>query len=122
MQQLVMTDLFQQEQFNPANDNRKPVNEWEEKFLTFHKENPQIYTLVVHFAKEAIAAGFKHYGMQQIIGRVRWHTGVETRDEAGFKINNNFLPYYSRMFHRDYPQYAGFFRTRKVKQENRSHG
>lgn len=88
-----------------SNDNKA-------RFDEFHAENPHVYELVKHYAKQAIQSGHKHYGMKSIMERVRWHTSIETNDT--FKINNNHSPYYARMFMDDYPQHAGFFHTRKA--------
>ena len=89
-----------------ANDNQAA---WQE----FHDANPGVYSLVERFTKQAIDAGYKHYGMMSILQRVRWHTMIET-DGDSFKINNNHAPYYARHFMQENPQYDGFFRTRKV--------
>ena len=32
-----------------------------------------------------------------------------------FKINNNWFPFYSRLFEHDHPNYRGFFRLRTLK-------
>ena len=88
----------------PANDNFT-------RFKDFHEANPHVYELIKRFTMEAIAAGFKHYGIQSIAERVRWHTAIETEGEA-LKLNNNHTAYYARMFMDDYPDHEGFFRTR----------
>ena len=88
-----------------ANDNKS-------KFEEFHQKNPLVYELVKLYSKQAIDAGHKHYGIQSIFERIRWHTGVETQGDS-FKMNNNFTSFYSRMFMDDFPQHEGFFRTRK---------
>ena len=89
-----------------ANDN---FTKWSE----FHESNPAIHDLIKHVAMIAIKSGRKHYGMQSVIERVRWHTTVET-DNSPYKINNNHCAYYTQLFNEDFPQHAGFFRTRNM--------
>ena len=83
----------------------------------FHQENPQIYRLVEHFANEVIARGYKHYSINSIFERIRWHSQVETRD-LDFKLSNSHRPYYARHFMNQNPQHDGFFRTRPVANDN----
>ena len=90
--------------FNAANDN-------EAKFEDFHTKNPHVYELVKHFTKQVINAGHKHYGIQTILERIRWHTMVENSGDP-FKVNNNHGRYYARKFMEDHPEHEGFFRTR----------
>ena len=97
--------------FEASNDNHQTA--WEAKFNAFHAENPHIYELVKKFTFEVIATGRKHYGMTSIINRIRWYTMVETTGDR-FKINNNFYPYYARLFMREHPEHSGFFRTRAL--------
>lgn len=89
------------------------ANDNEAAWRDFHEANPNVYRLIDRFTKQAINAGFKHYGMMSIIQRVRWHTQIETDDQS-FKINNNHAPYYARHFMEQNPEHKGFFRTRRV--------
>ena len=82
-----------------ANDNQAA---WQE----FHDANPGVYSLVEHFTKQVIDAGFKHYGMMSIPQRVRWHTSIETEGDT-YRINNNHTPYYAR-HHADEPAVRQF--------------
>jgi hypothetical protein len=45
-------------------------------------------------------------------GALRWETAIDTRSDDGFKINNNFRAFYSRLFEEDFPQHRGRFRMR----------
>jgi len=82
-------------------------------FEEFHKENPHVYEVFKRFTFEAIGAGRNRFGAWMIWNRMRWYTTIETRGEA-FKLNNNHIAYYARMFMADFPQHDGLFRTRKV--------
>ena len=79
----------------------------------YHKQNPKVYELFERFTFEVIDAGFKHYSAMAIIQQIRWHTDVVTRGD-NFKINNNHVPYYSRLFAHNHPQHADFFRFRSA--------
>ena len=46
--------------------------------------------------------------------RVRWETGIETKGDE-YKVNNNYISAYARMFERVYPEHQGFFRKRSSK-------
>ena len=106
-------DLGDQWSLNADNDNRPPLNKWEAKWRQFHAENPGVYELVKRFAYEAIAKDRNHYSIMTVIQRIRWHTEIETTGDT-FKINNNFAPYYARLFHADHPKHDGFFKTRML--------
>ena len=80
------------------------------KFDQYDNDNPHIYELFKRFAFEAIDSGREYFSAEAIINRVRWETMMSGNDE--YKINNNYKPFYSRKFMKEYPQYGKFFRTR----------
>jgi len=82
-----------------------------DEFKKFHQENPQIYKLFVKFTHLAIGKGHNRLSSEMIINRIRWETEVETNDPC-YKINNDYKPFYSRMFMAEYSQYNNFFNTR----------
>lgn len=86
-----------------------------EKFLRFHIKYPQVYRLFEKFAMQLISKGHKTLGSKMIIERIRWEVATESMDEDGFKINNNYTCYYSRLFMKNNPQYADCFETREIK-------
>lgn len=94
-----------------ANDNNP--NQWKAKFEQFHAANPLVYELVKKYTLDVIATGRDTFSMTSIFERIRWYTDIETTGED-FKINQNFIPYYSRMFMSDHPQHEGFFRIRAL--------
>lgn len=82
-------------------------------FKKYHKENPHIWKAFKKFARQAkYEKGFKHYSSYGIFEIMRWHTGITGTGE--FKINNNFRPDYARKMMKKYPEFRGFFRTRKL--------
>ena len=83
----------------------------------WHKLNPHVYELFKRFTLDVIRRGRKQYSSKAIVERIRWHTEVETVGEE-FKMNNNYAPYYARLFMKEYPEHANFFRTRSLHSEN----
>jgi hypothetical protein len=91
------------------------LNKQEKKFNAFILKNPQIWTLFVHYTFEAIKQGHKHISSDMILHRIRWETSVMTVGSK-FKISNDTSPYFARKFHKEYPVYNGFYRTKKISQ------
>ncbi len=83
-----------------------------EKFMIYHKANPQVFRLFKRFSNELKSSGRDYYGAKSIAERIRWHTGVETKGEE-FKLGNNHISCYSRLLMIEDPSFIGFFRTRK---------
>jgi hypothetical protein len=82
------------------------------KFLTWHKQNPDIWQSFEKVALELIDEGIKHYGANAIIEIVRYK--LRKAKTNGFKCNNNFAPFYSRIFAFKHKQYANFFEFREL--------
>lgn len=85
-----------------------------ERFERYHRENPEVYELFKQFTFEAIKAGHKHIGPNIIFARIRWETSIRTTGSR-YKVDEKYLPWYSRMFMADHPEYDGFFRTRRIR-------
>jgi hypothetical protein len=83
-----------------------------ERFKTFHASNPEVWRLFQKFAFDIMARGLDSYSAYAIVERIRWHVSVETRGDS-VKINNDFRPYYARMFVAKFPEHAGLFATRR---------
>jgi hypothetical protein len=98
--------------FAPALAHRTAL---EERFEKYHAENPQVYELFKKFTLYAINCGRKHFSADVVAHRIRWETSITTVDADGLKINNDYVSGYARMFEKEFPQYAGFFRRRKSK-------
>lgn len=81
------------------------------QFEKFHENNPAIYEMFWRFAHEVIDRGYKKYSADAIMHRVRWETNIVT-DSNQFKINNNHVAFYARLFMKDNPAHAAFFETR----------
>jgi len=65
-------------------------------FSRFHEENPSIFHQVVRYADQQKQKR-KRYSIEIIINVIRFWTDLKTVGEP-FKINNNYKPYYARMY------------------------
>lgn len=85
-------------------------------FVKFHKANPQVFELWCKFSNMLIARQ-KMISTNLVINRIRWEIYFEsnTRDEDEFKINNNFCPWYGRLWIKKYPQHADKIRFREIR-------
>lgn len=85
-------------------------------FAQYHHDNPQVYALIIKYAREIRAAGHQHYSIRAILHRIRWHVDVVTKDPDGFKISNCYSRDYAIKLMLEYPiEFAGFFRLRTKK-------
>lgn len=80
-------------------------------FWSYHLDNPHIWKAFENFTLKTIEKGFKHYSAKGIFEIIRWHSGVKANKDP-YKVNNNYTAHYARKFMEEYPQHAGFFRTR----------
>jgi len=84
----------------------------------YHNNHPEVWNLFVRFSGEVISKGYSNYSVNAIFERIRWEMDVGGNGKSEFKINNNYRPLYARRFMRLYPDYDGFFRTRKQTSED----
>jgi hypothetical protein len=94
-------------------------NRIEPKFWKFHAENPLIYEYFCRFTMEAIRAGHEKLSADMIMHRVRWETSVVTREDhrfdgQHFRISNDYVSYYARLWIRDHPEWPNFFMLRTL--------
>ena len=87
-----------------------------EKWWAWHKENPHVYELFERFTMDAIRRGHRRLSAWLIVNRIRWETMVETTGED-FKISNDFIAYYARLFMALHPEYDGFFKTKQLRRD-----
>ncbi len=87
-----------------------------QEFWAFHKANPSVYKEFEKYTNVAIDRGAKHLSHWLVIGRIRYETAIETND-PDYKINNNYIAFYARLFMALNPQHDGFFKTKLTKQE-----
>ena len=94
--------------------NPKPTITLKQKWWKWHKENPHVYELFERFTREALGRGHLRLSAWLIINRVRWETSIVTTG-GDFKISNDYIAFYSRLFMAENPQYNGFFQIKEMK-------
>ena len=82
-----------------------------EKFERFHEMNPHVYRVLVTKAREWNAAGHGKLGMSLLFGMVRWVLALETKGDP-HRINDHYVPYYSRLIQFREADLRGIFDTR----------
>jgi len=80
----------------------------------WHKQNPHVYEMFKKFTFHAIERGHKHSSAWLVINRIRWETSIETKGND-FKISNDYIAFYARLFMVEHPKYDGFFRIKEMK-------
>lgn len=88
-------------------------SELKAKWWRWHKENPHVYDLFKRFSLQAINKGHKRLSAWLIVNRIRWETSIETTG-SDFKISNDFIAFYARLFMHEHPEYVGFFLTKQM--------
>jgi len=80
----------------------------------FHQAHPEVWSMFVRFTRDRISRGFQTYSSDAIFHRIRWETAKPSYEKGTeFKLNDHYTAFYARRFMRLYPEYEGFFRTRK---------
>ncbi len=82
-------------------------------FRKFHRENPEVYRELRALALELLDRGRRRYGMKGLFEIVRWRRALRVSDDDGFKLNNNFTAFFSRILMHNEPTLAGFFALRE---------
>lgn len=84
-----------------------------QRWWIWHKNNPRFYALFKKFTFQAIDKGHEKLSAWLIANRIRWETMIVTTGDD-FKISNDFIALYARLFMHDYPEYKGFFRIKRM--------
>lgn len=112
-QQNATSDIKARVQRNAGKEEKPDISS---AFLAYHQRNPQVYRAFEKLVLDAIAGAeargraITRMGAQMVVERLRWETLV-TGDDA-YKINNNYGPYYARLFMSRHAKHAELFRTR----------
>ena len=85
----------------------------QEKFDTFNKENPIVYSLFKQQALKAINKGRKKISAKQLIEFIRWNIQFQVTKED-FKINNSFTSRYARKFVEEFEDHKDVFEFRTL--------
>tara|TARA_R110000764_G_scaffold72464_1_gene148597 strand:+ start:1507 stop:1755 length:249 start_codon:yes stop_codon:yes gene_type:complete len=80
--------------------------EIKERFEVFHRSDKEVYELYKRYALFRCELGNK------VVSKLLFEI---IREEHGKTLDNDFTPYYSRRFCRDFPEYKHLFKFRKLK-------
>ncbi len=83
------------------------------RWAKYHQENPLIWEYFQKFSFEAIAKGRNKVSHWLIINRIRWEVYVVTTGEE-FKISNNHIAFYARLWRETYPQHKSLFNVKNM--------
>ena len=89
----------------------------QEQWAASKEQHPEILPELARIAKELQAMGKQRYSINGLFEILRWETRHTTGDH-GLKINNNHRAFASRDLMEQYPELAGFFKTRVQKPRN----
>ena len=84
------------------------------KWLKWHRLNPEFYRLFEKYSLQALSNGHLNLSGWLIANRVRWESSIVTRGND-YKISNDFIALFTRLFMINNPQYIGFFKTKPMK-------
>ena len=85
-----------------------------DKFIGFHKDNPDVFELFYEKTMKVKETGRSSYSAWVIANLIRWEIDSTNTDDE-FKINNNFIGLYARLLMSRVPELKGFFNIRKTK-------
>jgi hypothetical protein len=84
------------------------------EWIKWHFKNPQFFEYFEGFTFNAIDKGHDRLSGWLIVNRVRWETMIVTKGND-YKIKNDYIALFSRLFMVRHPDYVGFFRTKTMK-------
>jgi hypothetical protein len=87
-----------------------------QEWWKWHKLNPNVYELFKKFTFEAIDKGHTRFSHWLVMNRIRWETSIDTVGDE-FKIRNDFIAYYARLFMHEFPEHNEIFAIKKMKED-----
>jgi hypothetical protein len=81
-------------------------------FLKYNEKNPHLLEQFLDSALEKKAAGREAFSAGELIGETRWGDTETDRGTDRFKINDKWVPWYSRLAQMLEPDLVGFFEIR----------
>jgi hypothetical protein len=85
-------------------------------FRAFHAENPQVYATLVRLSREATVRGRTRIGVGMLWEVMRWEMWLaSSKDDEGWKLNNNFRSRYARMIMEREQDLADVFEIRELR-------
>lgn len=99
----------------PVDQFRKGCSNLEERFLRFHRDNPQVLDAIIGMVRIAQSRGHVRLGIGMIFEVLRWETMMATSDSEGWKLNNSWRSRYVRLIEGQFPDLRGVFEKRRLK-------
>lgn len=85
----------------------------EQNFNRYHRENPQVYRMMVRLAREwRRRRGDQPCGIGMLFETARWHLNT-AGDGEPLALNNNYRAFYARLIMDTEPDLAGIFELRR---------
>jgi hypothetical protein len=105
--------------WKPGNETQRTLftGSLQDQFVEWVRQNDEMVTAMVAYAREAKAAGHQRYGVAALVERARWNLRVEKKNAADFKINNNVRSRLARFLMQAFPDLKGMFETRQLKRD-----
>ena len=97
---------------NPSVFDELSIPSW--KFINWLENNEQVYEVFKKYAWQ-LKRGQRRdrYGAATIYQRMRWDTWIRETSISGFKLNNNWISFLSRLLMLEQPKhFTDFFDTR----------
>ena len=91
----------------------KTYAERKQDWWKWHCANPDVWLYFERFSLEAISRGRTKISHWLIINRIRWEVNIVTTGED-FKISNDYIAFYARLWNARYPQYKNLFTIKKM--------
>ncbi len=95
----------------------KSYDERKREWWVWHTQNPGIWENFERFSLEAVARGRSRISHWLIVNRIRWEVAIETTG-CDFKISNDFIAFYARLWIARHPEHAQLFTIKTMKGES----
>jgi len=90
-----------------------PFHKRQANFDQWHADNPMIWKYFEQFSLQALAHGKRRISHWLIINRIRWEVYIVTTGRD-FKISNDYIAFYARLWIKTHPQHADLFKTKRM--------
>ena len=84
----------------------------EKEFKRFHEKNPQVYAEFERRALEEKRRGHTRLSAGMLVRQIRADRRLKTESADGFKVNQNFSPYFALKFLGKHPEFKTLFKFR----------
>jgi hypothetical protein len=109
-------DLFSWAERRAPTPEDYAITDGARRWLEWERLNPAFYPLFCQFAAQAIRHGHSRLSAWLVVNMIRWETTIVTQGSE-YKVSNEVIAYYSRMWLVDHPAYPDFFETKKMQEE-----